>query len=169
MGNGPWDIVVQEFADWATIMNAGDHLLLGYDNHTDRDKIWNSYHDHSGHFDRFIRTGVAYTNRVLGVDWYRDKDWVLTGEIHENPLRHRFVLTAVRDVSFPERRIDFKVNDRMETYEAYRYTREQIKKQFPSPDLLEEIGEWKSPDGDICKFCRNFKRLLMAMFGIIFR
>ncbi len=63
-------------ARWAGIMRhaSGDRILIGMDSTTDVPRIWNSYHDAEGLFERFMRGGLENANRVLGVEWYRPED-----------------------------------------------------------------------------------------------
>lgn len=152
-GTDRWDDSIRELTAWATLMNPNDRFLIGIDSHADRDKIWASYHDVEGLFEQFIRTGLAYTNDVLGHEWYRDEDWVLEGEFDENPLVHRFVLTASRDVHSPELNLQFKAGSKIECYEGHKYTPNEIKRQFKLSGLSMLEGlTWKSPDGEICKW-----------------
>jgi uncharacterized SAM-dependent methyltransferase len=150
IGNDRWDDSVRNLTAWASLMGPDDAFLMGIDSHYDRDKIWASYHDEGGVFERFLRTGMAHTNDVLGAEWWRDSDWTLGGEFREDPLVHAFVFTAVRDVVCPAAGISFKAGDRIECYEGHKYTLEEMDKQFAACGLR-RIGRWKSPDGEICK------------------
>ncbi|KAH8645545.1 histidine-specific methyltransferase [Tricladium varicosporioides] len=150
-GNDRWDISVEDLAQWAAIMAPNDRFLIGIDSNQDHDKIWASYHDDDGVFETFLRTGLAFTNKVLGQDWYRDDDWVLEGEFGEAPLVHRFVFRAVRDVRFPDSNIDFSTGDRIECYEGHKYTPEEMRLQFRACGM-KDLASWKSPDSDIYEY-----------------
>ena len=60
-------------------MRCNDRILLGMDATTDKDKIWQSYHDAEGLFDAFMRSGCERSNQLLGEVWYRSNNWALNG------------------------------------------------------------------------------------------
>jgi uncharacterized SAM-dependent methyltransferase len=152
IGNDPFKVAVSDLGSWASIMRPNDYFLLGIDSTQDKAKIWNAYHDSEGLFERFIRTGMAHTNAVLGHEWFKDGDWTLDGEFRDEPLVHRFLFTAVREVSCPDACVSFTQGDRVFCYESHRNTPAEMRAIFQA-SRLEEISSWKAPDGDNCKYC----------------
>lgn len=150
IGNDPFENAVSDLSSWATIMRPNDRFLLGIDSNQDKAKIWKAYHDSEGVFDRFIRTGMAHTNAVFGHEWFKDEDWILDGEIRDDPLVHRFVFTALRDVSCADVGISFIQGDRVFCFESHRNTPAEMRKIFQACGL-KEVDSWKSSDGDSCK------------------
>jgi uncharacterized SAM-dependent methyltransferase len=134
-------------------MSADDRMLLGLDATQDKEVIWNSYHDSEGIFHRFIRNGFRHSNKVLGHDWYRYRDWTLSGEFQENPLMHHFTMTAVRDIEVKSLGITFRKGEKVICYEGFKYNPRWMQRQFAAAGLT-KLNQWKSPSGRIC-MCRN--------------
>jgi uncharacterized SAM-dependent methyltransferase len=150
IGNDPFDEAVSDLGSWSALMNPEDSFLLGIDGTADKQKIWRSYHDDGGLFEKFLRIGMRHTNRVLGHEWFRDEDWVLGGKFRDNPLVHCFSFTAIRDISCPEAQVYLRRGDKVECYESHKYQPEQVSK-IARASGFNEIALWKSPDGDICQ------------------
>jgi uncharacterized SAM-dependent methyltransferase len=150
IGNDAFNDAVRDLSSWAALMRPEDRFLLGIDGTGDKQKIWSSYHDAGGVFEKLLRIGMHKTNNVLGHDWFRDEDWVLDGEFRTDPLVHCFFFTAIRHVSCPGARISFSKGDRVECYESHKYRPEEMKEIFRASGL-HDVAWWKSPDGDICK------------------
>lgn len=163
IGNMRWDDAVPDLASWISLLQPQDRFLLGIDSTQDQEKIWKHYHDSGGIFERFTRLSLAHTNRALGHEWYRDEDWKLGGEFHQNPLRHCFVATAIRDVSCPGINLKFKKGDKIQCNESHRYTPEMFWEMIAQSGA-EVIEAWKSPDGEICKLPIDFAQLNSITF-----
>jgi len=110
-GNDHFDGAVARLSEWSYVMRPQDRMLLGMDANTNAKEIWNSYHDSQGLFESFIRNGLAYSNKVLGHSWYKADDWEITGILQDDPVMHRFVIRAVRDVICKPLRLKFVAGD----------------------------------------------------------
>ncbi|KAI0523915.1 DUF323 domain-containing protein [Xylaria bambusicola] len=143
---------------WHDALRPDDLMLIGVDCLQDPELVWKSYHDTAGVFERFIRNAFAYSNRVVGVEWFRDEDWDIRGELELNPVAHHFVLRAVRDVDGGESGISFKKDDEITCYGGYKQTPSLVRQQFQAVSLT-EIACWPSPSGKICECSRPLTRL----------
>ena len=150
-GNDRFEPAVARLTAWRNIMTPQDRMLLGLDGCQDLETIWKSYHDSDGIFHAFIRNGLVHSNVILGVNWYRHEDWDVDGKIFENPLMHRFVYTARREINCEELGIKFRKGEQIGCYEGFKYTSEQVQKQFDHAKL-QKLQHWLSPSGRIRKF-----------------
>jgi uncharacterized SAM-dependent methyltransferase len=154
-GNDHFGPAVAHLSTWAAEMRPQDRMLLGMDAHEDIQKIWNSYHDNDGFFEQFIRNGLAYSNEVLDHRWFRDEDWEIDGVTQDEPVMHKFVIRAVRDIEFKPLGMRFSAGDEIDCYEGFKYGPVAMRKQFALAGL-EERAIWKAPCSPICKFfCPN--------------
>ncbi|PGH15720.1 hypothetical protein AJ80_05428 [Polytolypa hystricis UAMH7299] len=150
-GNDRFDRAVKYLKKCADVLRPEDLILIGIDCHPDPDAVWRSYHDSQGLFEQFIRNGFRFSNEVIGGQWYRDEDWEVRGVLEQNPLQHRFVLRAVRDVDYPPADLHFTTGMEIECYEGIKQTPELMAKQFVLADLT-ELGKWESPSGYIYEY-----------------
>jgi uncharacterized SAM-dependent methyltransferase len=135
----------------ANSLRADDRLLLGMDGTSNLDDIWNSYHDRDGEFEKFMRNGLAHSNRVLQHHWYNAEDWDVVGAVATKPaIMHRFVFRARREVSCAALYLHFKAGEEIDCYEAFKYGPETMRRQF-ALNGLKEIGIWTSPSERISK------------------
>jgi uncharacterized SAM-dependent methyltransferase len=132
-------------------MSPQDQMLLGLDAREHLKEVCDAFHDAEGFFERFIRNGLVYTNKVLGEPWYRDEDWNVAGILQENPTTHRFVITSVRDVFCEPLRLRFAAGDEIDCYETFKYGPTSMRKQFEKVGL-NELGIWKALSSPICKY-----------------
>jgi uncharacterized SAM-dependent methyltransferase len=153
-GNDHFDAAVQRLKAWSDIMAPTDRMLLGLDATQDKETIWKSYHDAEGYFHQFIINGFNHSNEVLGQIWYNSEDWKLSGEFVEDPLMHRFVMTAQREVRCEQLCLLFPKNTRIVCYEGFKYEPARMRKQFAASSL-QQIQQWLSPSGRICKLYSN--------------
>lgn len=149
-GNGPFDEAVAGLSAWARLMRPEDRMLLAMDANTDKDIVWNSYHDSEGLYERFVRNGLTRTNHLLGHSWYRDEDWVVNGRLQDEPMMHQTVVTAAVDVSCERLGLQFKAGDEILCGGAYKYGPAVMKTMFARAGL-KEISQWKAPSSPICK------------------
>ncbi|KXX79370.1 Histidine N-alpha-methyltransferase [Madurella mycetomatis] len=136
-------------ARWAAILRPGfdDRMLLSMDSTTDLNRIWNSYHDPDGLFERFMRGGLENANRVLGVEWYWPEDWEVVGVMSEEYVMHRFVFRArrhVRHEALGGVEIDFPEGHEIDCYEGFRFQPEEMARQFRGAGL-KQLRMWKAP------------------------
>ncbi|KAK3342139.1 DUF323 domain-containing protein [Lasiosphaeria hispida] len=148
--NDRFDRAVKYLTQWTHILRPADLMLIGIDCLQDSDAVWKSYHDSDGLFEKFIRNGFAHANRVSAAPWYRHEDWEIRGDLDLDPVAHRFILKAVRDVDSAAPGIRFKAGDEIECYEGYKQTPELVHRQLEESSL-DEIKMWQSPSGSICK------------------
>ena len=78
-------------------MSKNDQVLLSLYARMDKADLWNAYHDPLGLFDKSVRNGLANSNEVRGCKWYCDVDCIVTGAIHDGPLRHSFLIKDVEN------------------------------------------------------------------------
>lgn len=153
LGNGPVDSAAQGLARWASLMGPDDRMLLCMDSHSDRDKIWKSYHDPQGCYDRYVRHGLANSNALLGHDWYAPEDWEMTGLL--KPHMHQTQFRALRDVEASSVGIRFSTGDLITLHGHFKYPPEVMRTQFKMADLV-EMAIWKAPSSPICKWRVRF-------------
>lgn len=151
MGNDFFEVSVERLRPWADLMRPDDRMLIGMDGTMNLDKVWNSYHDADGLFEKFMRNGLEHTNRLLGQRWYKPEDWEVIGIMEMEPVMHRFVFRARKDVICLTLGLTFEVGDEIDCYEAFKYGPETMRKQFARTNL-EEIATWISPSKRIRKF-----------------
>jgi len=134
-------------------MRESDRMLLGMDGTTNLSDIWESYHPQDSNlFEKFMRNGLAASNKVLGTPWYRDSDWSVEGVLTQEPyIMHRFVFTAKREVRCEKLGLIFAKGEMIDCYEAFKYGREEMREQFRESGLREE-GVWGSESGRISTF-----------------
>ncbi|KAK4141810.1 histidine N-alpha-methyltransferase [Dichotomopilus funicola] len=109
-------------ARWASTMGDNDRMLLGMDATNDKQRIWESYHDPAGLFERFMRGGLEHANRVMGHDWYWPQDWEVAGVWSKEYCMHRFVFRALVDVKCDPAGVDFPAGHEIDCYEAFKYS-----------------------------------------------
>jgi uncharacterized SAM-dependent methyltransferase len=156
-GNDHFEAATARLRAWSSVMGPRDRMLLGLDACQDRDTLWASYHDETGLFERFIRNGFRSSNRVLGCAWFRDEDWLVTGELLEAPTMHRFAVVARKPVRCEALGIAFDKGDKVVCYEGFKYDPVAMQKQFVAADL-KKLAQWHSPSGRICSFPSPFPR-----------
>lgn len=125
-------------------------MLLSMDATSYPRKIWDCYHDTEGLFQRFIRDGFKHSNRILDHEWYRDEDWDLRGVIQEEPLMHRFVIRANKDVSCPELNLEFSLGSEVDCCESFKYSPDYIRREFAEA-RFDEVACWRTPRAQICE------------------
>jgi uncharacterized SAM-dependent methyltransferase len=148
LGNDHFDCAVNRLKQWATTMSADDCMLLGLDACQDREVIWKSYHDDQDLFHGFIRNGFLKSNSVLGHEWFRENEWLLSGEFQSHPLMHHFTMTALTEVKCEPLGILFPKNERIVCYEGFKYTPGMVLKQLAAAGLT-SLKRWQSPSGRI--------------------
>jgi uncharacterized SAM-dependent methyltransferase len=149
-GNDHFKAATDRLRAWTAVMQPRDRMLLGLDACQDQGTLWASYHDEGGLFESFIRNGFRRSNRVLGCTWFRDEDWIVTGELLENPTMHRFVVVACKPVRCEGLNLDFAKGDKIVCYEGFKYGPAQMHDQFVEANL-KELKQWLSPSGRICE------------------
>jgi len=149
-GNDFFESAVERLRPWAEAMRPADRMLLGMDATKNVDEIWDSYHDKDGLFEKFMRNGLVHSNRVLGQCWYKAEDWDVLGILETDPVMHRFVFRALREVVCRPLGLEFAAGDEIDCYEAFKYGPETMRKQYDRTGL-KEIATWKAPSGRICK------------------
>jgi uncharacterized SAM-dependent methyltransferase len=112
--------------------------------------IWESYHDDGQLFEQFIRNGYKHSNRILGHDWYHDEDWDFFGILQEEPLMHRFVMRANKNVMCSSLRLELPTGSEIDCYEAFKYSPEFMRREFAESGF-DEVACWKAPHRQICK------------------
>lgn len=150
-GNDKFDDAVSNLRKLASIMQPQDCMLLGIDACTDEKEIWESYHDPGGVFHNFIRNGLRHSNRILGSDWYQDTDWSVSGVLGQNPIQHKFVIKAQKDVKCEPLDLHFRAGDEIDCYESFKYGWAAMREQFTQAGLS-KIAHWKSASGRIGVF-----------------
>ncbi|KAH0559374.1 hypothetical protein GP486_004108 [Trichoglossum hirsutum] len=150
-GNDWLEPAVARLATWARAMRPQDRMLLGMDARECRQQIWDSYHDEEGLFKRFIRNGMYHANRVMDCEWYRDEDWEVEGVMMEEPIMHRFVIRAVRDVGSEKLGVRFAKGDEIDCYEAFKYDPAIMHGQFEKVGLM-ELAIFKAPASPIYEY-----------------
>lgn len=149
-GNERFERAVRYLKPWARAMGPEDRMLIGIDVTTSLESVWNSYHDSNGMFEEFIRNAFLHSNKTLGKTWYRHEDWELLGRLQEEPLMHRFVLRALRDVDCPSVGLHFPAGEEIECYESHKQTPEIMRMKFERAGL-HELASWSSSSGQISK------------------
>ncbi|EGX93597.1 DUF323 domain-containing protein [Cordyceps militaris CM01] len=145
--NDRFDRAVRYLKTCVGAMRPHDLMLIGIDCSPDPDAVWASYHDSSGIFEAFIRNGFQHSNVVVGGQWYNDEDWEVRGVMEQQPppLRHKFVLRAVRDVEHPPTALCFKAGTEIECYEGIKQTPDLMARQLSSAGLHEWRGGRSRP------------------------
>ena len=150
-GNDHFDDAVAFLSKWAAIMRPEDRMLIGMDGSEDKEEIWRSYHDSQGLFEEFIRNGYTHSNTILGSPWYRDEDWDIRGVMQDDPLMHRWVIRAKREVIDTSLGLAFEPGDEIDCYEAFKYGPAVMHRLFAQAGL-EVVATWKAPSALICKY-----------------
>jgi uncharacterized SAM-dependent methyltransferase len=172
-GNGYPSLEVARFQKWSRLLREEDRLLVGMDGTSDQTRLWNSYHDSEGLFERYIRNAFAHSNRQLGGDWFKNEEWAVDGEILQQPTMHRFVLTSLKDVHFDykvERKegqprqvsLAFPKGSQIHCYEAFKYGSVEMGHFFKYVKY-DTVDTWKAPNAEYCKLHLNktIKQTLM--------
>ncbi|KAK4449073.1 histidine N-alpha-methyltransferase [Podospora aff. communis PSN243] len=151
LGNDFPEPAVAHLARWASLMNDNDRMLVGMDATTDKQRIWDSYHDSSGLFEQFMRGGCEHSNRVLGHNWYRPQDWEVVGVWAEQYCMHRFVFRALVDVQCAPIGLDFRAGHEIDCYEAFKFGPAEMRALFEAAGLRQQ-SVFKAPGTSaICK------------------
>lgn len=156
LGNDFFESAVARMKVWADQMQPQDRMLLSQDGGTDEAAIWNSYGDSEGLFESFQRNGLSHSNRVLGHDWYQPDDWVVERVMETDPIMHKYVFRAVRNVVCQELGIDFPEGKKIDCYESFKYGTSVMRKQLALAGLT-ELGVWESPVSPICELLRRWR------------
>src|SRR5438045_5829336 len=82
-GNDYFPDAVKRWQKWSSIFGPKDRFLVGMDATSDPARLWNSYHDSDGLFERYIRRGFVHSNTLLGSEWYRHEEWDVDGGVLE--------------------------------------------------------------------------------------
>ncbi|KAM7219525.1 Histidine-specific methyltransferase, SAM-dependent domain containing protein [Rhypophila decipiens] len=154
LGNDSFDSGVSHLRKWAQVMTSPhDRIFLGVDATSDPRKVYDSYNDHEGVLEQFMRRGLEYSNQVLGREWYRPEDWQVSGVItcpkgddDGQPLSclvHKFVFKALKEVSCPDLGVSFPAGFEMDCWESFKFGPEGMKRQFEAAGLI-ELGKWNS-------------------------
>lgn len=156
-GNDHLNDAVKRLSTWRTqgLQGIGDSMLLTMDATDDPTTIWNSYHDTGGLFERFIRNGYKHSNRVLGHEWYYDEDWDFYGVRQEDPVMHRFVIRANKNIACPQLKLELPIGSEIDCYEAFKYSPDLMRRQFAESGF-DEIACWKAPQRHICESQHHF-------------
>jgi uncharacterized SAM-dependent methyltransferase len=160
-GNDHFDNAVAQFHDWAVEAlpqdRPQDALLLTMDACEYGPDLWSQYSDSEGLWEQFIRNGAEHSNRVVDSKWYHEEDWDLEVAVGKEPVSHRFVMRAKKDVTVPSLDLDLKAGDEIDCYESFKYTPEKMREQFQLAGV-KEYGCWKAPDREICKSSLSLSR-----------
>lgn len=148
-GNAPFEEAVTGLRKWASLMQPTDRMLLAMDAHTDRDIIWNSYHDSEGHYERFVRNGLTRTNELLGRQWYQDADWEVCGRLQDKPVMHQTFFKATREIDCLPLKMHFSAGDEITCGGAYKYGPAVMNEMFVEAGFR-RIDQWKAPSSPIC-------------------
>ncbi|KAK3365358.1 hypothetical protein B0T24DRAFT_713155 [Lasiosphaeria ovina] len=142
---------VAHLSRWAAVMGHGDRMLVGMDATTDERRIWDSYHDCAGLFERFMRGGLQHSNRVLGHDWYLPQDWEVVGVMSSEYCMHRFVFRALVDVKCVPIGLDYPAGHEIDCYEAFKFGPAEMCQMFQAAGLHQK-SVFKAPGPSaICK------------------
>ncbi|OQV03214.1 putative methyltransferase domain-containing protein [Cladophialophora immunda] len=152
-GNDHFNEAVARLSTWKNHALRGktDVMLLTMDATTDTEAIWQCYHDPDGLFEQFIRNGYRHSNRILNHDWYRDEDWEFLGVMQEEPLMHRFVIRAIRDVACPPLNLELPAGTEIDCYEGFKYSPDFMRRQFAESGF-HEVACWKAPRAQIYQY-----------------
>jgi uncharacterized SAM-dependent methyltransferase len=152
-GNDHFNDAVTRLSDWRTqgFRGSTDRLLLTMDATSDGKALWESYHDSHGHFEKFIRNGYKHSNRILGHDWYHDDDWEFHGIMQEEPLMHRFVIRATKNVICLPLKLELSTGTEIDCYEAFKYPPDLMRREFAESGF-DEIACWKARGAQTCEW-----------------
>lgn len=152
-GNDHFNDAVARLSSWRNEGFRGeeDKMLLTMDATNDSKTIWECYHDADGLFERFIRNGYKHSNRILEHEWYRDEDWDFRGVMQKEPLMHRFVIKANKDVTCAELNLELPVGSEIDCYEGFKYPPQLMRREFVEAGF-DEVACWKAPRTQICEF-----------------
>ncbi|KAK5659445.1 hypothetical protein OQA88_646 [Cercophora sp. LCS_1] len=135
LGNDFPEPATEHIARWASIMTPDDRILLGMDATEDPERIWRSYHDQGGLFERFMRGGLEHSNRVLGYEWYRPQDWEVVGIMSVEYCMHQFAFRAIQAVQCAPIGLDFPRGHIIDCYEAFKFSPSEMQKMFKAAGL----------------------------------
>jgi uncharacterized SAM-dependent methyltransferase len=146
-GNDRFENAVTEFRKWAHTLQPQDQLLIGVDAKDDALKVWKSYHDDHGIFDKFMRNALEHSNQVLGTEWYRAEDWEIVGTMNpQYPIYHRFIFRATKPVKCKEYGFEFQEGEEIDCYEVFKNGPDIIREAV-SQAALKEVSSWTAPSG----------------------
>lgn len=144
---------IAHLARWASTMGDGDRMLVGMDATTDKQRIWESYHDPAGLFERFMRGGLEHANRVLGCNWYRPHEWEVVGVWSGDYCMHRFVFRALVDVKCDSVGVNFPAGHEIDCYEAFKFSPTEMDAMFQAAGLRQQTV-FKAPGSSAICECR---------------
>ena len=83
-------------AEFATVLDPADYMLIGLDACQDLNRVFQAYNDSKGVTEQFYRNGLDHVNRLLGYEAFKQCDW--KPETNVNKERHQAVYLALRDI-----------------------------------------------------------------------
>lgn len=146
-GNDKFESAVEEFRRWSHALRPKDRLLIGVDANNDPLRVWRSYHDAEGTFERFMRNALDHSNDVLGHEWYRSDDWKLSATMEPDyPIYHRFEFHALRDVRCDALQLELRADHVIKCYEVFKNGPDVIKRAVHGSGL-QEVDRWTASSG----------------------
>lgn len=84
----------------ANTLRRNDVELVGTDTCQDRDKFYRAYNDHAGKTHKITLHGLPHSNRLLGKDVFKLKDWKVLGDDNEAIGRNQAFYSPPKDLVF---------------------------------------------------------------------
>jgi len=143
-------LMSQELAQWASAMGPRDKMLMGLDANKAEDQVLAAYNDNQNLWYEFIRNGFQHSNQIMGIDWYRPEDWMISGTIGYNPFRHQFVAKALRPIYCESLGLSIPIGGFVTTLPSYKYQPHEMVEQFRVAGL-DVTAMWKAQKAPVCK------------------
>jgi uncharacterized SAM-dependent methyltransferase len=151
VGNDQPARMVDELSRWSSLLGPDDRMLIGTDSNQDEAAVLAAYNDKGHVWHSFIANGFLQSNRVLGVDWFREEDWTVYGVVERTPaFRHQFVAEALRPVDCPSLGLSFKPGDRIVTYPSHKYSAADMLRHFAAAGFETKVM-WRARHVPVCK------------------
>lgn len=152
--NDPWPQALEHLKIWAGVLRPTDLLLIGMDGHmvpAHREKFWAAYHSREDLYKRFFLNGFDHANRLLGQNWFREKDWDFLAELEEEPTtRHRFFFRAKRDMHIPQIGRTIKKGEELDWFDSHRYDEDGVNLMCHKAGLS-TIAIWQADNSEFRK------------------
>ncbi|KAF2456602.1 histidine-specific methyltransferase [Lineolata rhizophorae] len=152
--NDPTERAVESLRSWASQMREEDMMLVGMDGHSrpqDYGKVWTSYHGNDELFNRFWENGFRHANRLVESEWFKASDWAVRAVIEDNPVCHRFILTATRDLCLGDSGIKFNEGEEIDWFDAHKYGEMDVRKMCIAAGLVVK-SVWKAQDSEMRQY-----------------
>jgi EasF-like predicted methyltransferase len=145
LGNFKRDEVSPFLANFASVMQTGDTVLIGIDSCKDPERVYHAYNDRDNITHNFIMNGLKHANELLKEKAFNIEDWEVIGEFDEEAGRHHAFVSPRKDVVVDG--VHIVQGERIRIEESYKYSRDEILQLWEGSRLAENTV-WSNSKGD---------------------